>query len=98
MESIFYCVIPARGGSKRIPRKNIHIFHRKPMLAYPIEAAKRSFMFDSIVVSTDDLEIAQIAKTLGTTVPRLRNSELATDTASTLSVIQDAIRMFSLHL
>ena len=62
-------VIPARGGSKRIPGKNIRLFHGKPMLAYSIEAAQASRLFDRIVVSTDDPAIAQLAIELGAEVP-----------------------------
>jgi N-acylneuraminate cytidylyltransferase len=55
-------IIPARGGSKRIPRKNIKVFHGKPMIAYSIEAAVTSGCFDKVIVSTDDTEIAEVAK------------------------------------
>lgn len=74
-----FCVIPARGGSKRIPRKNIRPFCGKPMLAYSIEAAKASGLFSHIVVSTDDAEIAEVAKRYGAEVPYLRPAELAGD-------------------
>ena len=70
-------IIPARGGSKRIPRKNIKFFFGKPMIAYSIEAAKKSKIFDKIIVSTDDKNIAQIAKKFGASVPFLRPSILA---------------------
>mgnify|MGYP001436550136 CR=1 FL=1 len=65
-------VIPARGGSKRIPRKNIKEFFGKPMIAWSIEAAISSNLFDKVVVSTDDQEIAKIAKNLGAEIPFLR--------------------------
>lgn len=65
-------IIPARGGSKRIPRKNIIDFHGKPMIAWTIEAALRSGCFDRVVVSTDDAEIAEVARTHGAEVPFLR--------------------------
>ncbi|WP_272674276.1 MULTISPECIES: pseudaminic acid cytidylyltransferase [unclassified Providencia] len=84
-------IIPARGGSKRIPRKNIKIFHGKPMIAYSIEAAIKSKCFDKIIVSTDDLEIANIAKEYGAEVPFLRPPELSNDYANTVEVIQHAI-------
>lgn len=89
-------VIPARGGSKRIPRKNIKPFHGKPMIAYSIEAAKESGCFDRIVVSTDDEEIAEVAKTLGAEVPFVRPVDLADDFATTLDVIQHAITALNL--
>lgn len=84
-------VIPARGGSKRIPRKNIKLFHGKPMLAYSIEAAKASGCFDKIIVSTDDIEIADIARQYGADVPFIRPTEIADDHATTMDVIQHAI-------
>lgn len=84
-------LIPARGGSKRIPRKNIKLFHGKPMLAYSIEAAQQSGCFDKIIVSTDDLEIAAIAKQYGAEVPFMRPAAIADDHATTMDVIQHAI-------
>ncbi len=68
------CIIPARGGSKRIPRKNIKLFLGKPIISYSIQAAIQSEMFDEIMVSTDDLEIADIAVRHGAKVPFLRSS------------------------
>ncbi|CAM3049920.1 Putative NeuA [Moritella viscosa] len=62
-------MIPAHGGSKRIPRKNIKLFHGNPMIAYSIEAAKQSGCFDKIIVSTDDQEIADVALAYGAEVP-----------------------------
>lgn len=85
-------VIPARGGSKRIPRKNIKPFCGKPMLAWPIEAARSSGCFDRIIVSTDDAEIAQIARDCGAEAPFVRPAELADDYAGTIPVIAHAIR------
>ena len=84
------CVIPARGGSKRIPRKNIKIFHGKPMIAWSIRAAKKSKCFDKIIVSTDDNEIADIAKEYGAKVPFQRPAELADDSTSTPAVMKHA--------
>jgi pseudaminic acid cytidylyltransferase len=84
-------VIPARGGSKRIPRKNIKLFAGKPMIAYAIEAAKVSGLFEHILVSTDDHEISAIAQKLGAEVPFERPSELADDYAPTVPVIAHAI-------
>lgn len=85
-------IIPARGGSKRIPRKNIKLFHDKPMIAYSIEAAQKSGCFDKIIVSTDDQEIANVAKEFGAEVPFIRPADIANDFATTLDVMQHAIR------
>ncbi|MDH5368429.1 MAG: pseudaminic acid cytidylyltransferase [Gammaproteobacteria bacterium] len=83
-------VIPARGGSKRILRKNIKNFCGKPMIAWSIEAAKTSGCFDQIIVSTDDHEIAEIAQEWGCDVPFMRPANLADDYASTPDVMQHA--------
>jgi len=80
-------VIPARGGSKRIPRKNIKLFHGKPMIAWSIEVAKASGLFDRIIVSTDDNEIAEVAKKWGAEVPFIRPEKLSNDHAGTTPVI-----------
>lgn len=85
-------IIPARGGSKRIPRKNIKDFCGKPMIAWSIEAALKSGCFDKIVVSTDDIEIADIAREYGADVPFLRPKSLADDHTGTLPVIRQAIK------
>lgn len=84
-------IIPARGGSKRIPRKNIKAFCGKPMIAYSIEAALKSGCFDKIVVSTDDEEIAAYARSLGADVPFMRPKELSDDHTATIPVIAHAI-------
>lgn len=84
------CVIPARGGSKRIPRKNIKFFNGKPIIAYSIEAAIKSGCFDKIIVSTDDEEISRIAKNFGAEVPFIRPAELSNDFAATNPVISHA--------
>jgi len=84
-------IIPARGGSKRIPRKNIKEFCGKPMIAYSIEAALDSELFDRVIVSTDDEEIARIAKRYGAEVPFMRPSELSDDHTATIPVIAHAI-------
>lgn len=81
-------VIPARGGSKRIPRKNIKEFCGKPMIAYSIEAAIISGCFDKVIVSTDDTEIAEVARAYGAEVPFIRPEELSNDYAGTIPVIQ----------
>lgn len=83
-------VIPARGGSKRIPRKNIKSFCGKPMIAWSIEAAKSSGLFDRIIVSTDDVEIAEVARQWGAEVPFMRPEELSNDHAGTTPVIAHA--------
>jgi len=84
-------IIPARGGSKRIPRKNIKNFHGKPIIAYSIEAAFKANCFDKIIVSTDDQEIADIALAYGAEVPFLRPANISDDHATTMDVIQHAI-------
>jgi pseudaminic acid cytidylyltransferase len=87
-------VIPARGGSKRIPRKNIRDFAGKPIIAYSILAARRSGLFDRIVVSTDDEEIAAISREWGAETPFLRPAELADDYTGTSDVVQHAVEWF----
>jgi pseudaminic acid cytidylyltransferase len=84
-------IIPARGGSKRIPRKNIKDFCGKPMIAYAINAAKESGFFEHVVVSTDDEEIAEIANAWGAETPFIRPAELANDHTATVPVIAHAI-------
>lgn len=88
-------IIPARGGSKRIPRKNIKVFCGKPIISYAIAAAKESGLFDHIVVSTDDEEIAQIASESGAEIPFVRPAELANDFTATTPVIAHAIEACS---
>lgn len=85
-------IIPARGGSKRIPRKNIKLFAGKPMIAYAITAAKNSSLFDHIIVSTDDEEIAAIAREYGAQTPFSRPDALADDYTPTVPVIAHAVR------
>jgi N-acylneuraminate cytidylyltransferase len=88
-------VIPARGGSKRIPRKNVKEFAGKPMIAWSISAAQASGLFDHIVVSTDDQEVAEIARALGAEVPFMRPGALADDHTPTVPVIAHAITWVS---
>lgn len=88
------CIIPARGGSKRIPRKNIKDFLGKPIIAYSIEAALNSGLFDEVMVSTDDEEIAAIAKQYGASVPFLRSDATANDVASTKDVLREVLREY----
>jgi pseudaminic acid cytidylyltransferase len=80
-------LIPARGGSKRIPRKNIRHFRGRPMIAWSIKAARAAGCFDRILVSTDDEEIAAVARSLGAEVPFLRPDHLADDLATTQAVV-----------
>ncbi len=87
-------VIPARGGSKRIPRKNIRIFIDKPIIAYSILAAKASGCFDKIIVSTDDKEIAEVATKYGAEVPFIRPESLSDDYTGTNDVVKHAIRWY----
>lgn len=90
-------VIPARGGSKRIPRKNIRPFCGKPMIAWSIEAAQASGCFDRIIVSTDDSEIAAAARGLGADVPFIRPTHLADDHAETIPVIRHAVEWSAMN-
>jgi len=85
-------IIPARGGSKRIPQKNIKLFNKKPIIAWSILAAQESRLFDHIVVSTDDDEIKSIAEEFGATVPFVRPDELSDDITPTVPVIGHAIK------
>lgn len=91
MESKKLAIITARGGSKRIPRKNIKEFCGKPILAYSIEAAVTSGIFDTVMVSTDDEEIAEIAKEYGAQVPFYRSAETANDYATTNDVLLEVL-------
>lgn len=84
-------IIPARGGSKRIPRKNIKEFLGKPIIAYSIEAAINSGVFDEVMVSTDDAEIAEVSKKYGAKVPFFRSPATSNDTATTADVLLEVI-------
>jgi len=84
-------IIPARGGSKRIPRKNLKSFCGRPIIGYTISAALESGVFDRIIVTTDDKEIANVARGLGAEVPFVRPAELSNDNATTVPVIAHAI-------
>ncbi len=88
-------IIPARGGSKRIPRKNIKPFFGQPMISYSIRAAQESGLFDSVVVSTDDEEIADVARSFGADIPFMRPPSLADDHAGTGAVVIHALEWFS---
>ena len=85
-------VIPARGGSKRIPRKNLRLFCGKPMIVWSIEAALESACFERVVVSTDDEEIAELAREHGAEVPFVRPAELSDDHTGTTPVVAHAAR------
>lgn len=87
-------IITARGGSKRIPRKNIRDFLGKPIISYSIEAALKSGVFDEVMVSTDDDEIAEIAEKYGAKVPFKRSAETSNDTATTTDVIIEVLNEY----
>jgi N-acylneuraminate cytidylyltransferase len=89
------CIIPARGGSKRLPRKNIKSFFGKPVIEYGITTALASGLFQEVMVSTDDKEIAAIAERCGAAVPFLRNQETADDVATTLDVLREVLSDYS---
>lgn len=90
-------IIPARGGSKRIPRKNIRPFCGKPMLAWAIETAVASACVDQVIVSTDDAAIAQVAREYGAEVPFMRPAELADDHTGTVAVVRHALKWLQQH-
>ncbi len=92
MKKNVVAIIPARGGSKGLPRKNIKPLLGKPLIAYTIEAAKECELIDRVIVSTDDDEIALIAKNCGAEVPFKRPKELAQDESTTESVLKHAVR------
>lgn len=85
------CIIPARGGSKRIPRKNVRLFAGKPIIAHSIEAARSSGLFDRVVVSTEDEEIIKVSRDYGAEVPFTRPRELADDHTTTDQVFIHAL-------
>lgn len=87
-------IIPARGGSKRIPRKNIKDFLGKPVIAYSIDVALKSGLFDAVMVSTDDEEIADIARSYGAEVPFLRSKHNADDFSTTVDVLKEVERRY----
>jgi pseudaminic acid cytidylyltransferase len=91
-------VIPARGGSKRIPRKNIKFFLGKPMIAWSIEAALNSGIFDEVWVSTDDIEIAEISKRYGAKVPFIRPDKISDDFSTTADVMAHAVGYYKNEL
>jgi N-acylneuraminate cytidylyltransferase len=87
-------IIPARGGSKRIPRKNIRLFLGKPIIAYSIETALQTMLFEEIMVSTDDGEICETAKKYGARVPFLRSKDTSDDYATLADVITEVVRCY----
>ncbi len=90
-------IIPARGGSKRIPRKNIKDFYGRPLIAYSIQTALASKLFDKVIVTTDDEKIVAIAKKYGAEVPFIRPKELADDFSGTQEVIDHALKWLENH-
>lgn len=92
MENKMVAIIPARGGSKRIPRKNIKLFHGIPLIAYSIKVAQESGLFSKVLVSTDDEEIASVAREYGAFVPFVRPAELSDDFIGTGAVVNHAIQ------
>ena len=85
------CIITARGGSKRIPRKNIKDFLGKPIIAYSISAALEAGIFDEVMVSTDDSEIAEISRKYGAKIPFMRSEFASSDYASTRDVLLEVL-------
>jgi CMP-N,N'-diacetyllegionaminic acid synthase len=94
MENKVLAIIPARGGSKGIPRKNIKLFNGKPLIAHTIETALKCPSIDKTIVSTEDAEIAEIAKKFGAEIPFFRPKELAADDSPTLDSIKHAVEFF----
>jgi CMP-N-acetylneuraminic acid synthetase len=94
----FLAIIPARGGSKRLPRKNVLELGGKPLIAWTIEAALGCSFIDEVMVTTDDAEIAAVAKEYGANVPFLRPAELASDTATSFDAIRHAIDFYRTEL
>ncbi len=88
------CIIPARGGSKGLPRKNLRLFNSKPLIAWPILAAINCKKIDTVIVTTDNEEIATQAKLFGAQVPSLRPSNLAQDNTTTEATLKDALHKF----
>ena len=88
-------IIPARGGSKRIPKKNMKMFHGKPIIYYAINTALKSNLFDEVFVSTDNKEIAEFSKKQGAKVPAYRSKKNADDHATTSEVLLEVINYYS---
>ena len=95
MKTIKYlAIIPARGGSKRLPRKNILLLQNKPLIYWSIDAALKTQYINEVIVTTDDIEIAEISKKYGAKVPFIRPNELANDTADSVSVVLHVIEYY----
>ena len=90
-------LIPARGGSQRIPRKNIRLFCGRPIIQYSIETALKSGLFDQVMVSTDDQEIAEIARSLGADVPFIRSAKNSDHQATTVDVLKEVLHSYASH-
>lgn len=90
-------IIPARGGSRRVPRKNVRLTGGKPLIAWTIEAAKKAASVDRVVVTTDDAEIAAVANEYGAEVPFVRPPHLSTDTATSADVVTHVIEALALN-
>jgi pseudaminic acid cytidylyltransferase len=88
-------IIPARGGSKRIPHKNIRAFHGRPIISYPIAIAQESACFSEVMVSTDDDKIAQVARDCGASVPFMRSAENSHDTAQIQDVVAEVVTEYA---
>ena len=88
------CIIPARGGSKRIPKKNIKEFHGKPIIAYSIETALKSSLFKEVMVSTDSTEVKKICQMYGAEVPFLRSETNSNDFATTVDVVNEVVEVY----
>lgn len=88
------CIIPARSGSKRIPKKAIKDFHGKPIMSYSIETALKSELFDEVMVSTDSEEFAEVAQSFGAKVPFLRSAKNADDHATTLDALKEVLEKY----
>jgi N-acylneuraminate cytidylyltransferase len=88
-------IIPARGGSKRIPRKNIRPFRGQPIIAWPLKAARQSGLFDEVMVSTDDEQIAEVARSMGANVPFMRSPDTSNDTATTAAVLLEVLAKYA---
>lgn len=91
MKKNILCIIPARGGSRRIPQKNVKLFFGKPIISYPIKAALAANCFSKVFVSTDDKKIAEVAKKYGAVVPFMRSKKNSGDFATLAQVVQEVI-------
>jgi len=97
MKKNFTCIIPARGGSKRIKNKNIMLFHKKPMISYSINAASKSRLFKQIIVSTDNKKIKKVAEKLGAKVPFIRQKKLSDSKTGLIEVFLDSVKKLNIN-